>query len=228
MLSDDMGCMTSEPSPANSSPLHNSRYPMDDSDLVRSLTNTKIRLLPIRPNFKPPETLAAHTKQRVDTALGTRFYTHIAIIDRDVTVPDRFYHLAEKWPHADLITVLVDPSSLLMRIWELTYRVKLAERLRGCAVIYNTCFLERVGGWPLVETPDTWLLSRAKITILDDSVHAVHHQDLDLKHSINSQLRDGRSRAELGYPFWKTLLHSIFRLRPLVLIGYLKRVLDQK
>src|SRR6266704_320945 len=41
-----------------------------------------------------------------------------------------------------------------------------------------------------------------------------------LKHSVMRQVSDGKFRAELRYPFWKTLVHSVFRVRPFVLLSY--------
>lgn len=178
------------------------------------------RLLPITPMFEPrEEALGQHLKRRVQVALATGFYTHIAIVDADVTVPDEFWHLCDKYPNADIIGTTVVPSSKIHRVWEKTYRFKLKPRIRDCATIYSTEFLNRVG-WPDSETPGTALQQKARITI-QSGVKVVHCQDLSLRHSVKIQIRDGRSRARHSYSFWLTLGHSIVRLRPLVLVGYL-------
>jgi len=178
-----------------------------------------VSLVVLRPDFEPPDTLAAWEKRHIDPLLDS--YTHIAIVDRDVTVGDEFYHVHEKCLNADIISVEVHPSSRVFDAWErLTYWVRLEDRHRGCAVIYRTGFLKSVGGWPLVTTPDTWLLSHSRFTV-NLPVVAIHNQSFNFAHSIRNQLRDGKSRAELHYPVWKTLLHSIVRIRPLVLLAYL-------
>lgn len=177
------------------------------------------RLLPITPVFEPPETLSHHLKERVDLALSQKFYTHIAIIDADVKVPESFWTLCDHYPDADIIGTIVVPSSFTHRVWEKTYWFKLKPRVRDCATIYSTAFLKRVG-WPDSETPGTVLQHQARF-VVSSNVKVLHYQPLSLRHSVKIQLRDGRSRAVWNYPFWKTLLHSIFRARPLVLYGYL-------
>ena len=69
-------------------------------------------------------------------------------------------------------------------------------------------------------TPDSWLRQHAAtIKIVNMTVY--HDQKFSIQKGFENQLRDGFSRAELGYPVWKTLLHSIMRLRPFVIVGYL-------
>ncbi len=176
-----------------------------------------MRTLTVTPDFKPPETLAKHLKPRIDPFLDE--YTHIAIVDKDIHVPEEFYNLPEQYPSADIIGVDIRPSSRWHRMWEQTYRIRIGQRIRGGAVIYSTEFLKQVGGWPLVMTPDSWLLQRATNAVRSN-IRVTHFQPLSFRHSVNIQIRDGRSRAQLKYPLWRTIFHSIFRLRPLVFAGY--------
>ena len=181
-------------------------------------------LLVLRPDYEAPDTLAGWEKRHIDPLLDS--YTHIAIVDRDVTVSEEFYYLHEKCLNADIITVEVHPSSRIFDVWErLTYWIRLEERHRGCAVIYRTGFLKRIGGWPMATTPDTVLWQKARF-VVSLPVVAIHHQSFNWVHSIHNQLRDGRSRAEIHYPFWKTLLHSIIRVRPLVFFAYVWEMLN--
>lgn len=182
-------------------------------------------LFRITADFEPPETLGHFLKQRINKVLNE--YTHVAVIDRDIFISPAFLDLPDKYPEADIIGAKVKPSSLLHRIWETTYTVKLKPRIRGGAIIYSTAFLTRVGGYPDVTTPDTWLEIHAKLSI-GSAVEVIHEQAFDLNHSIQIQIRDGLSRAELNYPLWKTVLHSIVRLRPLVLYAYAKERLRSK
>jgi len=171
----------------------------------------------VTPDYNPPETLAGFLRKHVNMDVLCR-YSHIAVIDKDVEVPAEFFQLPKKYGQ-DIIGVHVKPSSRLMQIWEETYRVRLKERFRDCAVIYRTDFLLSVGGFPNVETPGTLLFERALSSIIAP-ITVIHNQPFSVRHSFKIQLRDGRSRVELGYPFWKTLLHGIVRLRPLVPISY--------
>ena len=184
------------------------------------MVQRQMRLLLITPKYSAPETIGSHLKLRVDPMLNR--YSHIAIVDADTRVPSSFYELPNTYPTADIIGArTVVATSRIFRTWErLTYWVKLKPRIRGCAVIYSTAFLEQVGGWPLVTTPDTWLEQRAKTKILAP-VMVIHEQRFSIRHSIHTQIRDGRSRAELNYPFWMTVLHSLFRVRPFVLFAHL-------
>src|SRR5207249_6146521 len=62
-----------------------------------------LRILPITPMFRPPETLGGHLKRRIDPTLS--HYDFIVIIDRDVEVPGSFWYLGKKWPDADIIEI---------------------------------------------------------------------------------------------------------------------------
>jgi hypothetical protein len=171
----------------------------------------------VTPNYKPPETLAHNLQSQINPLLDR--YTHIGIIDRDVTVPAEFYELHHVH-ESEIIGVHVRPSSMIIRLWESTYHIRFNERVRDCAVIYRTDFLKRVGGIPDSPTPGSILLKEAR-TVEIAPITVIHHQSFDLRHSIKIQVRDGLSRAEMKYSFSKTILHGIFRLRPLVLLSFL-------
>lgn len=177
------------------------------------------KLVLITPDFNPPETLGHHLKDRIDPLIPN--FSHVGIIDRDIYVPPQFFDLPAKYPDADIIGNDVRPVSLIHRAWETTYGVRLKERIRGGAIIYSTKFLWKVGGYPDTTTPDTWLEKQARFTVFS-ALKVLHDQPFDFKHSVHIQLRDGKSRAELNYPLWKTTLHAIFRLRPLVLYADLR------
>jgi hypothetical protein len=187
---------------------------------VKSSVQAAVRLLIITPRFSPPETYEEHIAARVNPHLDE--YTHVAIVDADTEVPEDFYHLPEKHPDADIIAAKVIPTSRVYRVWEtLTYGVRLSRyRLRGAAVIYSTEFLKRVRGYPRVGTPDTWLYTRAD-RIVQDPMRVYHRESFNVRHSLSTQVRSGKARAEMGQPAWRVAAHSIFRLRPLVLFTYL-------
>ena len=178
-----------------------------------------LRALPVTPVFAPPETLSEHLKKRLDPVLD--LYDYIILVDADTHVPDSFWYLGLDYAADIILPRHVRSSSIIYRFLDIfSDRMVLEERMRGCAVWYSTAFLRRVGGWPLVMTPDTWLRQHAT-TIRTVNMTVYHEQKFSIRKGFENQLRDGFSRAELGYPVWKTLLHSIVRLRPFVIVGYL-------
>lgn len=149
-------------------------------------------------------------------------YTHIILVDADTRVPDEFYDLPAQHVDADIIVPKVVPTSRIYRVWEtVTYGIRLDRiRIRGSAVIYNTRFLKSVGGYPNVESPDTWLYRRAN-KVVQVPLKAYHQENFDLRHSIQNQVSRGKARAEMKQSVWRVAAHSIFRLRPMVLFAYL-------
>ena len=186
-----------------------------------------MRSLLVTPKFEPPETYAEHVAGRVNSFLNE--YTHVIIVDTDTVVPKDFYDLPELYPGAEIIAPRVIPTSPVYRVWEmLTYWIRLNRlRLRGCAVIYSTEFLKRVGGYPEVTTPDTWLRNRA-VKIAQVSMKAYHKEAFNVRHSISTQVRSGKARAELKQSVWRVAAHSLFRVRPLVLFVYLYQRIRNK
>ena len=130
--------------------------------------------------------------------------------------------LPNKYPDAEIIALTAIPISRVYRTWErLTYWIRLGDRIRGCATIYSSSFLKRLGGYPdMAYFCDTYLLQKSRNTVLSD-VKAYHDQKFSLRHAVHRQITDGAGRANLKYPLWKTILHSLVRVRPFVLLSYL-------
>jgi hypothetical protein len=168
--------------------------------------------------FQPPETYGGFVSKIVDPILHD--FSNFLILDSDTVCDFSADTVAEQYGAADVVGFNVISSSSIFRLWEkMTYWLKLSPRVRGCAMLLSSDFLRRIGGYPQGEFVDTVLLQKSKRTIV--APFTVHHiQRFDLKHSIWRQVSDGKFRAELRYPFWKTLLHSIFRVRPFVLLSY--------
>lgn len=180
-----------------------------------------LKLATIRPDYVPPETYAGHVSKKTREILErSPSHTHIAVVDKDIHVDDAFYNLPYKWPEADVIAAKVIPTSLVRNLWEkLTYWARLGARIRGGAVIYSCDFLRRVGGYPAEGPADTILFSLSKNTVVNE-IRAYHTESFSLCHSFRIQVRDGKNRAMIRYPAWKTILHAVFRLRPFVLASY--------
>lgn len=169
--------------------------------------------------FQPPETYGGFVSKITDPVLNE--FTHFLVLDSDTVCDFSPDAIAEHFGSADVVGFDVISSSRIFRTWErMTYWLKLAPRVRGCAMLVSSDFLRRIGGYPKGEFVDTILLREShRTSIAPFSVY--HVQRFDLKHSIWRQVSDGRFRAELKYPFWKTLFHSIFRVRPFVVLSYI-------
>jgi hypothetical protein len=86
--------------------------------------------------------------------------------------------------------------------------------------------LSRVAGFRDVIAPDTDLDIRLKKqgekVKMDTTLIALHLRKMSLVRSVFYQVKAGEARSQLGVSPLRTLLHSILRLRPFVLYGYLK------
>ena len=56
--------------------------------------------------------------------------------------------------------------------------------------------------------------------VVKDTVY-YHLRKFSFMKAIRSQIQAGRMRRQLHMPFWRVLGHSVFRLRPFVVYGYL-------
>lgn len=178
-----------------------------------------VRTKTIVVRFQPPETYGGFVSKQVNPHLDE--YSHFLILDSDTVSdfsPDK---VAEQYGAADIVGFNVISSSIFFRSWEkMTYWLRLAPRVRGAAMLLSSRFLKRIGGYPDEEFVDTILLQKSNQTVVAP-IRVYHQQRFDLKHSVTRQISDGKFRANLKYPFWKTFLHSIFRVRPFVFLSYL-------
>jgi hypothetical protein len=169
--------------------------------------------------FRPPETYGEFVSKIVNPLIDD--FSHFLILDNDTTYDFSADKVAEQFGTADIVGFNVVSSSRIFRAWEkMTYWLKLSPRVRGAAMLLSSNFLRRIGGYPSGEFVDTVLLQKSGRTIVAPFT-VYHDQRFDLKHSVRRQISDGRFRAELRYPFWRTLLHSVFRIRPFVLLSYI-------
>ena len=122
-----------------------------------------------------------------------------------------------------------DPSrgilNWLVSSWERTYRfTPMGTQPRGGARVISTKDLDGVGGFRDVyaweSDLDTRLRASGRKLKLDTSVEVLHRRRMTIRHSIFYQIQAGRARRDLGVSASRTLLHSLFRLRPFVIYGY--------
>ena len=177
-----------------------------------------IRVKIVVVKFQPPETYGGFVSKTVNPVLD--HFSHFLILDSDTTYEFSADNIAEQFGTADIVGFTVVSSSRIFRAWErMTYWLKLSPRVRGAAMLLSSDFLRRIGGYPVGEFVDTILLQKSKRTSVAPFT-VYHNQRFDLRHSVWRQISDGKFRAEIQYPFCKTLLHSIFRVRPFVLLSY--------
>ena len=160
--------------------------------------------------------------------------TILAIVDADILVPPLFLEKTsvscQEWASVSAM-VRTDPSGGLMNqvvsFWERSYLfTPLGQEARGGARSISIRALSDVGGFRDVMAPDTDLDIRFKRlgekVKMDPSLIALHLRKMNLVRSVLYQIKAGQARRQLGVSPLRTLLHSIGRLRPFVLYGYLK------
>jgi glycosyltransferase involved in cell wall biosynthesis len=162
----------------------------------------------------------------------------LAIVDADILVPSLFLEKTsascQEWASVSAL-IRTDPTQGLMNylvsFWERSYLfTPLGQEPRGGARSISTRALEEVEGFRDVIAPDTDLDLRLKNhgqkVKMDTSLVALHMRKMSLARSLFYQVKAGEARWQLGVSPLRTLLHSIVRLRPFVLYGYLKANLD--
>jgi len=158
----------------------------------------------------------------------------LAIVDADIIVPPLFLEKTSsscpKWASVSAL-VRTDPSqgwmNQLVSFWERSYLfTPLGREARGGARGISIRALVDVEGFRDVIAPDTdldiRLRKRGERVKMDTSIVALHLRKMSLVRSVFYQIKAGEARRQLQVSPLRTLLHSIARLRPFVLYGYLK------
>ena len=156
----------------------------------------------------------------------------LAIVDADVELePDYFERLLLEMDDktccagGGVVTRCKTFLCRLLRYWEKTYRFSTDRRPRGCALLVRTSFLEEIGGFADVPAPDTYIQDMGRVRgysiKIVEGAKAYHIRDITIGRALRTQFNTGIGRYVMGKSFLRTLGHSIVRLRPFVLIGYL-------
>ena len=160
---------------------------------------------------------------------------YISIVDADIVVPSDFFvkMLSElnKKENVASVSAKVEtlPSTLINKIiwaWEKTYEISpLGKEPRGAARVIKREALEVVGGFRDVRSPDTDLDLRLRKlgyrSKLVETVKVWHIRENTIGKVVRNQLSAGIARYELNIGFKRTLAHSLFRMRPLVIWGWI-------
>jgi len=164
----------------------------------------------------------------------------LAIIDADILVPsfflERLSTFCDGWASVSAL-VRTDPRqgwlNRIVSFWERSYALAPMRReARGGARIVSLKALGEIGGFQDVMAPDTDLDIRLRQhglrVRIDMALVALHLRRMSLARSVSYQIRAGRARRELGVSILRTFAHSIVRLRPFVLYGYVEESLRDR
>jgi glycosyltransferase involved in cell wall biosynthesis len=164
----------------------------------------------------------------------------LAIIDADILVPsfflERLSTFYDGWASVSAL-VRTDPRrgwlNRIVSFWERSYALTpIGREARGGARMVSLKALGEIGGFQDVMAPDTDLDIRLRQhglrVRIDTALVALHLRRMSLARSVPYQIRAGRARRELGVSILRTLAHSIVRLRPFVLYGYLQESLRDR
>ena len=166
--------------------------------------------------------------------------TYVSILDADIAVPTNFFRDLSLMIGGGVASVAADvvtyPDTFWNRMfyaWEKTYYIApLGKEPHGAARIILKSAIDRIGGFQDVPAPDTNLDIRlAKEGYKSVAVLAMktyHLRRLSLGKMISGQIRSGRARYALGISFKRTLGHSILRVRPLILQGWMLERMNRK
>lgn len=154
---------------------------------------------------------------------------YVAIVDADMVVEEQYFtKVLDAFKDPEVVSVsgraVTESSTLFNRLysfWEKTYDLFGLRRPRGGIRVFRAEILRRTGFRDVI-APDTDLdLRMPGIKTYLDSALSHHVREITLRKCIQGQINSGKARKQLGISFTRTLLHSIVRLRPFVIFGYI-------
>lgn len=188
-----------------------------------------------RGNFQNP------TAEAIDYGIKNTESDLIGVVDADILLSRDW--LIKLLPHLDNETVSVASDvktrtgkwwlDILMWLRDLNFKIApLGKQPRGAARLINRKLLEQIGGLtPNAPSFDTALDLRIREhqykTKLVEDVIVLEKRPLTIRRIVKRQLSDGKARRKMHLSFTRTILHSIFRFRPFVLIGYFTEMLGE-
>ena len=166
--------------------------------------------------------------------------TYVSILDADIVVPTNFFQSLLPLIKGDVASVAADvvtyPDTFWNRVfyaWEKTYNLApLGKEPYGAARLILMTALDKIGGFQDVPTPDTnldiLLVKAGYKSVAVPALKIYHLRQLSLGKMISGQIRSGRARYVLGLSFKRTVGHSILRVRPLILQGWMLEWMNRK
>ena len=157
----------------------------------------------------------------------------ISIMDVDLIVPKNFFRVLVPKVKGRVASatacLLTYPDTFMNRViyaWEKTYQIApLGRGPYGAARVIQKEALHRVGGFRDVFSTDTDLdfrlerLGYKSITVSEVVVY--HARRSSIGSLVKRQIRLGRGRYMIGFGLMRTIGHSVFRLRPFVIAGWI-------
>ena len=168
---------------------------------------------------------------------------YVSIVDADVAVPANFLRDMVPMIKGDIVSVSASVVTYSDTFWnrmiyalEKTRKIApLGRKPRGAARIILKSALDEINGFRDVPAPDTdidiRLARQGYKSIARSAVKVYHLRHLSLRKMISGQITSGRGRYAVGVGFLRTIGHSVFRFRPLVICGWIlewQRSLIQK
>jgi len=162
---------------------------------------------------------------------------YFAIVDADVILPPNYFNYLVFFMERNKVAcasgqVVDKPRSKVNRLFAAWKKLNLkftplGRRPRGCCLVIKKNVLREIGGFADVPAPDTYVQNEAlkrgyNVELVVNPTTVVQHvRDEPLRKILRKQFQTGMARCELGTSFLRTLLHGIFRLRPLTILGHI-------
>jgi glycosyltransferase involved in cell wall biosynthesis len=165
---------------------------------------------------------------------------YVSIIDADIAVPVNLFSDLLSIIRGDVASVAADvvtcPDTLWNRVmyaWEKTYSLApFGKEPRGASRLILKSALDEIGGFGDVAAPDTNLdMELAKNgykSVSTLTIKTYHLRHLSVGKMISGQMNSGRARHNLGISFKRTVGHSLLRVRPFTLSGWLQEWVNRK
>lgn len=154
----------------------------------------------------------------------------VLIVDADMILPLNFLsQVLPKFTSNKIVCIscpsIIRPSNFWNRFSFALKRLYVYDReVKGGCRIFRKSIVSNLGGFRDVWGTDTdldfRLIEKGFLSIRCD-LNIQHIRESTLKSIIQEQVRMGKARKMLGYGLPKILAHSLVRLRPFVIVGYL-------
>ena len=203
------------------------------ADRCTDKTVEKAEKYPVRIIEKTWKKLENSYSEALQTGYANAKGAYVSIVDADIIVPPNFFK--ELIPlikgktvsvGAEIVTYPDAFLNRLMNAWEKTSKfAPLGKTPRGAARVILKKALDEINGFRDVPPPDTDIdfrfAERGYQSIGTSKIKAYHIRRVTLKKIINGQINSGRGRYTLGISLVKTIGHSILRVRPFTIYGWL-------
>lgn len=169
---------------------------------------------------------------------GIKHTSHDLILkmDADIILPQNFFEVM--LPETENYDLVSCPASTRSgKLWldfffwirDLLLSVApLGRSTHGNSVFFHKSLIEEIGGFRYDTALEKEALKRGKKVLVVDKIRVLEvREDFTVRRILKRQYEAGRKRRRLGIGFLRTLMHSIFRGRPAVIIGWIREYLSK-